>query len=174
MPRAKNPTQGLTDSWGRKNRALADKACEQCGTIFRPIRAQSRYCSRPCAWANNGGHNRKPETWWVNAKGYLEGKIWLDEHTQIRVKKHRWLMEKHLGRKLLPTEDVHHKDENKLNNDMKNLELISHGAHSTLHNNKRTYRKGYQLNLSDSERAARSDRMKLARAAISKATGGAS
>jgi len=75
----------------------------------------------------------------------MEGRIWLDDYTQIRVKKHRWLMEKHLGRSLLIDEDVHHKDGNKLNNDMSNLEVISHGAHTTLHN--------------------------LARAAIAKATG---
>ena len=42
-------------------------------------------------------------------------------------------------------EDVHHKDENKLNNDMKKLEVISHGAHSRLHNIKRhTKAKGVQ------------------------------
>lgn len=88
-------------------------------------------------WANNGGQNRKQEVWWVNSRGYVEGRVWIDEHTQIRVKKHRWLMEQRLGRRLLRHEDVHHKDENKLNNEMTNLELISHGAHSTLHNLKR-------------------------------------
>lgn len=84
-------------------------------------------------WANNGGNNKKPETWWVNNRGYVEGRIWLDEHTQIRIKKHRWIMEKMLGRKILPDEDVHHKDENKLNNEPSNLEVIMHADHTIHH-----------------------------------------
>lgn len=43
-------------------------------------------------------------------------------------------MEEHLGRKLLPTEIVHHKDHNKLNNDISNLELFSsHRDHVIQH-----------------------------------------
>jgi len=45
---------------------------------------------------------------------------------------HREVMEDKLGRKLKPGELVHHKDENKLNNDSDNLELstsIKHGKH---------------------------------------------
>lgn len=125
-------------------------------------------------WANNGGHNRKPETWWVNAKGYVEGKLWLDQHTQISVKKHRWLMEQHLGRPLLASEDVHHIDGNKLNNAIENLAVLSHGDHAKHHNMNRIYRKGYKLTLTDDERRARSDRMKAMRAAaaIAQATEG--
>ena len=37
----------------------------------------------------------------------------------------RQIMEKHLGRKLLPTEIVHHKDENQENNEISNLQLCS-------------------------------------------------
>jgi hypothetical protein len=38
---------------------------------------------------------------------------------------HRQVAAKKLGRELLPTEVVHHKDENKLNNDPDNLEVCS-------------------------------------------------
>lgn len=38
---------------------------------------------------------------------------------------HRHVMEQHLGRYLLPTEVVHHKDENPSNNHIENLELFS-------------------------------------------------
>lgn len=143
---------------------LPKKLCANCRTPFTPIRKTSRYCSRPCMWANNGGHNRKPETWWINAKGYTEGKVWVDEHTQIRVKKHRWLMENHLGRKLRADEDVHHKDGDKQNNVIENLEVISHGDHSTHHNLKRTYKSGYKLKLTTEQRAERSAAMKAMRA----------
>jgi hypothetical protein len=39
--------------------------------------------------------------------------------------KHRLVMEHHLGRELLPKENVHHKDGDRLNNDISNLELWS-------------------------------------------------
>ena len=176
MPKSQQLHDGLTDTWGRRNRKLPDRQCPNCQSMFRPHCDRSHYCSRKCSWANNGGHNKKLETWWTNAKGYLEGKIWLDENTQIRVKKHRWIMEQHLGRKLLETEDVHHKDTNKMNNEISNLEVLPHGAHSQFHNLKRTYGRGYKLSLTPDARKARSERMKLmratqARAAIAKAGG---
>lgn len=45
----------------------------------------------------------------------------------------RLIMEAILGRPLLPTEDVHHKDENPRNNDPDNLEVIDHREHDRLH-----------------------------------------
>jgi hypothetical protein len=49
------------------------------------------------------------------------------------VRKHVLVMERHIGRKLLPGEIVHHKDENKLNNDISNLEIMLHGEHTVMH-----------------------------------------
>ena len=45
----------------------------------------------------------------------------------------RYLIEQHLGREVLPNEDVHHIDENPLNNDISNLEIIMHGEHQRRH-----------------------------------------
>lgn len=111
-------------------------------------------------WANNGGHNKKTETWWINAKGYIEGRIWIDSETQIRVKKHRYLMEQHLGRRLLPSEDVHHLNGNKQDNRIRNLQVIDHGMHTQLSSKSRVYKRGYKLNLTDAERLSRSNRAK--------------
>ena len=43
------------------------------------------------------------------------------------------LMEEKLGRKLLPNEQVHHVDENPLNNNLDNLELTTLGEHQRMH-----------------------------------------
>lgn len=43
------------------------------------------------------------------------------------------LMEEKLGRKLLPNEQVHHIDENPLNNNLDNLELTTLGEHQRMH-----------------------------------------
>lgn len=46
---------------------------------------------------------------------------------------HRWLMEQHLGRKLLKTEIIHHLDHDRLNNDLSNLAIMTNAEHSLHH-----------------------------------------
>ena len=52
------------------------------------------------------------------------------------VKEHRYIMEQYLGRKLNLNEIVHHKDGNKLNNNINNLEVMTASYHSKLHRKK--------------------------------------
>jgi len=144
--------------------ARSIKTCEACQRVFAARRKDSRFCSRPCMWSNNGGHNRKPETWWLSNRGYINGRVW-ENGVQRNVKQHRYVMEQAIGRPLLPHEDVHHINGIKTDNRLENLVLIDHGAHSTLSNKTRSYRRGYRMNLSDKERAARSERMRQMHAA---------
>jgi len=57
--------------------------------------------------------------------------IYLDNGTRQYYS--RYLMEKSLGRKLLKTEHVHHKDENKLNDEIDNYEVLDVKEHTRLH-----------------------------------------
>lgn len=59
------------------------------------------------------------------------------------VKEHRLVMENHLGRYLRQNELVHHRDENKQNNKIENLQLITRSAHQNHHNPRKGYRMDY-------------------------------
>lgn len=48
----------------------------------------------------------------------------------------RVVMERHLGRSLLPDEDVHHIDGDVTNNSIENLQIIKHGEHQRQHSKK--------------------------------------
>jgi len=66
--------------------------------------------------------------WTISVAGYkiidINGKQFLE---------HRLVMEKKIGRKLTYDENVHHKDGNKLNNSINNLEIMSRSDHTRHH-----------------------------------------
>jgi hypothetical protein len=66
------------------------------------------------------------EGYWAFTVKYADG-------TKKTVLEHREVMEQHLGRKLRKGEVVHHKDGNRKNNDVDNLELMEDGEHATFH-----------------------------------------
>jgi hypothetical protein len=63
----------------------------------------------------------------IHPSGYMTERI-----DGKRLYQHRYVMEQHIGRELKKDEVVHHKDGNRLNNDISNLELMTakeHGIH---------------------------------------------
>jgi hypothetical protein len=93
----------------------AVKKCAHCGEPFErraALAARTTYCGRACFFA------ARPHAT-ITARGYREVRV-----DGRYIQEHRSVMEQALGRPLLSSEVVHHKDSNKLNNDISNLELL--------------------------------------------------
>ena len=104
------------------NRRGEFKKCLACGKEFwvRPSeikKGSGKYCSRKC--------------WSPTERGKA---ISIDGYYVISgIKVHRMIMEKHIGRKLLFSEIVHHINEDKFDNDIKNLKIVSRKEHNIIH-----------------------------------------
>jgi hypothetical protein len=111
------------------------KSCKYCNQEFLACKKEVErdrgiYCSRMCANRGNGK---------LNAGKIRDSKLTKIKYLPKSYRKfhgkheHRALMEKYLGRKLLSAEIVHHKDGNKLNNNIENLEVMSQSEHAKEH-----------------------------------------
>ena len=124
------------------------KKCQnkECTNIFFvvPSRASKKYCNKGC-YDKHGKNNPK----WKGGKMIVGGYVYRynPKHPLATkmgyVCEHRLVMEKKIGRYLMPTEVVHHRDEDKKNNIISNLELIeSTGKHFVEHHLKTRNVKG--------------------------------
>jgi DNA-directed RNA polymerase subunit M/transcription elongation factor TFIIS len=109
-----------------KPRTYADRDCVNCGNSFHPKKNKTqRFCTRSC-YIEHHDKNRQKR---VDNGGYII--IYRPEYSDRQsgqMMEHRAVMSEFLGRKLETHETVHHKDGNKQNNDISNLQLRS-GKH---------------------------------------------
>lgn len=83
----------------------------------------------------------------IDRDGYIQ--TWAPTHPWPRkgyLREHIRVMELFIGRRILPNECVHHKDHNRKNNSIENLELMTRDEHSKLHRAKdfQNFRRGKQ------------------------------
>ena len=76
-----------------------------------------------------GGWNKGRGAGYIDKRGYR----WIRRTDGKDVREHRQVMEDSLGRALEPWEIVHHKDGNRLNNALENLEVMTYDAHNIEH-----------------------------------------
>lgn len=112
----------------RQSRKPKMENCKQCGTAFPAYsqgkRTPRQFCSLPCA----SRANRKPDS-------EIKSRYRQTKSKGRKVSAHRLVMEQEIGRPLGSTEYVHHEDENRLNNDLGNLQItnpVKHGRHHHL------------------------------------------
>lgn len=133
-----------------KTRKFSTKICWECKKEFIPTSSNGRYCSEVCKRGKScciacgetfivgkgeqgkfcshecdGNYSTPVGTIRINRHGYKLIKV-SKEHADGRKQwmlEHRYVVEKRLGRKLLPTETVHHLNGDKEDNKDENLEL---------------------------------------------------
>jgi hypothetical protein len=81
---------------------------------------------------SNIGNKRVSYSSYVNDSGYRVVRIIVNGRSTW-VLEHRYIMENSLSRPLLRTEQIHHIDNNKLNNNISNLVIVTALEHSKLH-----------------------------------------
>ena len=103
------------------------KECEFCGIKYsrKPTDhignfKRNKTCSKKCRYAR-----LEKDTMHIDDWGYLR-------FNRTKQRYHRYVMEQHLGRKLRSDEEVHHIDENKLNNSIENLTILSKSEHTRI------------------------------------------
>ncbi len=126
------------------NRIRIKKICLECGCPFEVHayrKNTAKFCSIVCMNKNMKGKHYSPETEFHKGKVPYNYKgihlsscgrfiLSLNGKTQYA---YRYIIERLIGRKLTSNEHVHHKDNNKQNDELINFLITFNGGHRKLH-----------------------------------------
>lgn len=121
----------LPDRNEKGRRSTGKEICRGCGKEFSTYHDE-HFCSRECGYdylsKNHGKWNEKNRRY-IDAHGYVH--LRMPGHRLASangyVREHRYVMEEFLGRPLDESERIHHKNGNRSDNRIENLELWSAG-----------------------------------------------
>lgn len=125
---------------GSRNYLNGIYECPECKKHVIKIAKDGRvanYCSHKC-YAKNRGYrgSYKPEGVVISGYRYVYSPYHPYSTNHNYVAEHRLVAEGKLGRYLKPNEVVHHIDEDKLNNDPKNIMVLTNSEHIKYHKSK--------------------------------------
>jgi hypothetical protein len=149
----RSPCKKVSEKWkpycSNKCRIARRNKCQTCETEFYAAPSRiAKFCSKKCYSKSMEGFKGAEHPQWkggrfVRKDGYVLVRNPKKPLTSIL--EHRLVMANHIGRELRTNEHVHHKNENKSDNTLDNLELLSHGEHTTLHRKKELKDKSMSL-----------------------------
>ena len=135
-----NPVYGVCVVCGKKFRTKKShlKRRKTCSKECDRIRRKTMYLGERNPNYGNRGPNNPLFKDGVKINRYGYRLIYMPDHPNAQkdgyILEHRYVMSTYLGRPLKEDEHVHHKDGNKLNNCISNLELVTRSEHTKLHN----------------------------------------
>ena len=139
-------------------------SCKACGKLIlkqtRNTRPNETGLCRSCWCLSKRGENSEwyKDGSYINQQGYKFIRLYPEDayydmaDGKGYVREHRLVMAKHLRRSLHSWESVHHKDGDKLNNEIINLELLNKNQHMKDHN--KGYGDGFEKGLIDGRKEA--------------------
>ena len=119
-------------------------------TSLKDWNTQTKFCSIKCYWAHSVGskHPKWKGGQFKTKKGYVY--ILVHGHPKANkfgyIPKANYIMEKHLGRYLKPSEVIHHINHKRDDNRIKNLKLFKDKSEHQRHHSENHFKKGHKPN----------------------------